>query len=535
MNMKPPRFVIGFFLFLLFSSTPLFAVETFTRWEHTLTSTESYQNPYRDVTLQVEYSGPDGAGFKGYGFWDGGDAFKIRCMFSKAGTWTWKTICSNQDDTGLHQQSGRIEVTPYQGDNPLYRRGYLKVSENRRYLEYGDGTPFLWIGDTAWAAPMHASMEEWREYVRDRAAKHFSVVQIFCSTTTWTGSPVNHNGHPPFNGENLEQWNPAYWRDYEEMVQFANGQGLTVTIVGLMEPDKRYPEIADAAVFARNLAARLMGNFVIFSPSFDSRFMELGRRIGETVRDAAPFHLITQHTGTDLKAAQSYYDDAYLDFCGLQSGAGWGSNPISPETAARTAVTWTLDLYRRDPCKPVVDLEARYDSGFNQSQLPRMPRSCGYWTLLSGAKGYTYGCAGVWFWGKPIEGNDPQADASWSLQEGIAQPSSIQMKIMADFFNGIDWWTLEPAHDLIVNQSDVWTKHIVLACSADGSLAVAYLPDNDKIVIKPQGLASEMDRRWVNPETGESIEAGAPGAERDEWTFARPAGWHDALLLLKAK
>ena len=53
----------------------------------------------------------------------------------------------------------RVEVSPYEGNNPLYRRGFLRVSENRRYLVYGDGTPFLWIGDTAWGStvPSHGA------------------------------------------------------------------------------------------------------------------------------------------------------------------------------------------------------------------------------------------------------------------------------------------------------------------------------------------------------------------------------------------
>jgi hypothetical protein len=43
-----------------------------------------------------------------------------------------------------------------------------------------------------------------------------------------------------------------------------------VLLVGLMEPVSRYPESSKACRFAQNIIARLFGNFVIFSPSFDS-------------------------------------------------------------------------------------------------------------------------------------------------------------------------------------------------------------------------------------------------------------------------
>ncbi len=35
--------------------------------------------------------------------------------------------------------------------NPAWEQhGKLKVSENRHRIQHDDGTPFLWIGDTAW-------------------------------------------------------------------------------------------------------------------------------------------------------------------------------------------------------------------------------------------------------------------------------------------------------------------------------------------------------------------------------------------------
>ncbi len=46
---------------------------------------------------------------------------------------------------GLHSSEARLSYAPCRGDNVLYRRGFLKVSQNGRYLTHGDGSPFLWI------------------------------------------------------------------------------------------------------------------------------------------------------------------------------------------------------------------------------------------------------------------------------------------------------------------------------------------------------------------------------------------------------
>ena len=135
------------------------------RWEHTLTSARQYENPYADVTLRVRYTGPDGRALNAYGFWDGGKVFRIRCSFPAPGDWQWETECSDASNAGLHGQRGAVEVVPYRGENLLYRRGFLKVSQDRRYLTYGDGTPFLWMGDTAWAGPVRASDDEWNAYL----------------------------------------------------------------------------------------------------------------------------------------------------------------------------------------------------------------------------------------------------------------------------------------------------------------------------------------------------------------------------------
>jgi hypothetical protein len=505
------------------------AVPVWTRWEQILTSSREYENPFADVTVAVEYRGPDGASLSTFGFWDGGATFKIRAMFSTPGRWTWRTTCSDPTNAGLHGRTGIVQVVDYHGNNPLYRKGYLRVEPGHRYLTYADGTPFLWIGDTAWSAPMNASFEQWQTYVRDRRDKHFTMLQIFCASA-WAGTK-DVLGNAPFLGEGLAQWNPAYWQEYEKKVQYANEQGLVVLVVGLMEPVKRYPDAASAQHFARNLAARLLGNFVIFSPSFDSKYMELADSVAAAVRRAAPHHLLTQHPSSN-QDAKVYHGQSILDFTSLQSGAGWGSNPLSAATASRTAIEGTAQLNRLEPAKPIINLEARYDSAFNQGQLPRLPRSCGYLTILSGAAGYTYGCAGLWNWGQTSVGKDPQA-SPWSWERGLHQPSSVEMKHMAEFFGGIEWWRLEPCPELIRNQPKDWTRRMVMGKTAKGDLAVAYLPDDPSITIDMKAFPSSMQARWHNPKTSERLH-GAPIFNSGDSTVSRPAGWGDALLVLSA-
>ncbi len=190
-----------FHLCLWHAAQPTFAVETWSRWEQSLTSSKAYGNPYREVTLKVSYHGPDQQQITGVGFWDGGNTFKIRTMFPVPGHWKWETSCSDTENGGLHSQSGSVEVVRCSGDNSLYTHGYLKLAANHRHLAYADDTPFLWIGDTAWATPMNTPWDDWQTYVRDRVAKKFTVLQVFCASD-WAGTN-DWKANPPFVGEGL--------------------------------------------------------------------------------------------------------------------------------------------------------------------------------------------------------------------------------------------------------------------------------------------------------------------------------------------
>ena len=224
------------------------AVSTWTRWEQSFTSEKAYANPATDARLKVSYRGPGGQTITGLGFWDWNNTFRIRCLFPTPGRWTWQTTCADANDTGLHNRGGSVDVVPYSGSNPLYQHGDLRVAESRRSLTHADGTPFLWIGDTPWSAPMNARLEDWQTYLGDRRDKGFTVLQVFCASD-WAGTK-DVGGHSPFLSAGLDRPNPAYWQQYEQKVQLANEQGLVVLVVGLMEPVKRYPDAASAQAFS---------------------------------------------------------------------------------------------------------------------------------------------------------------------------------------------------------------------------------------------------------------------------------------------
>ncbi len=513
------------------------ATHTWQRWEKALSSTRPYANPYADVTLRVTYTGPGGRTVRTYGFWDGGDTFRIRCAFSASGAWRWETECSDPLNEGLHHQQGSVEVLPYAGGNTLYQHGFLKVSENRRHLAFDDGTPFLWIGDTAWAAPHKSSLEEWEEYLATRASQHFTLLQIGCAPQ-WAGER-NREGQRPFSDKTLAQWEPTYWQSFERKVQLANEKGFVVLLVGLMEPVARYPESGKACLFARNIIARLFGNAVIFSPSFDSEFMPLANEVGRAARDATSLHLITQHPGTPWNQpvptiSDKYYDEFYLDIAAVQTGHNGGHL----DWCARNAIDWNLHLYRHQPPKPVINIEAMYDAQGANGWRALDARSLGWRSWLSGAMGYTYGAGdmppkvpqgsgGIWFWV-----TEPEKYDYW--KKALRWESALQMGYLHDFLAAIPWWSLEPAHGLIRNQPEGVTRRRVLARSPAGDLAVAYLPDNDAIQIESSSFSASLQARWFDPVSGHSTTVAGLIENKGEIRLSPPGKGDWVLLLQKA-
>ena len=82
------------------------SVHTWDKVEITLTAEKTYDNPYTKVEVWVDLQGPQFSK-RCYGFWDGGNTFKVRVLATKPGTWHW-TSHSNQDDPGLNGKEGIV-------------------------------------------------------------------------------------------------------------------------------------------------------------------------------------------------------------------------------------------------------------------------------------------------------------------------------------------------------------------------------------------------------------------------------------------
>jgi len=190
-----PRFCA----FLLAVSALAAPVHVWEKQELTFTAVRTDSNPYTDITVWVDLTGPN-FHKRVYAFWDGGQTFRVRVLATAPGTWTWRSGAAPAD-AGLAGKTGSFTAVSWSEDekraNPL-RRGFLRPTANHHALEQADGTPFFVVGDTWWA--LGTNRYRWyddaterplgpdagfKDYVRYRKAQGYNWVNMIAAFPNW--------------------------------------------------------------------------------------------------------------------------------------------------------------------------------------------------------------------------------------------------------------------------------------------------------------------------------------------------------------
>lgn len=111
----------------------------------------------------------------------------------------------------------------------------LKVSENDRYLTNPDGSSFLWIGDTAWELFHKLDREEATEYLKNRKAKGFTLIQAVVLAENEGLRTPNPYGEVPFVNFDPTKHNEAYFQHVDFIVNKAEDLGLFIGMLPTWE------------------------------------------------------------------------------------------------------------------------------------------------------------------------------------------------------------------------------------------------------------------------------------------------------------
>jgi hypothetical protein len=388
----------------------------------------------------------------------------------------------------------------------------LRVSENHRYLEYGDGTPFFYLGDTAWELFHRLNREEADRYLSNRAAKGFTVIQAVVLAELNGLDDPNPYGHTPLIDRDPAKPNDAYFQHVDYVVNKARELGL---FIGMLPTWGKYwktgsgiftPE--NARVYGRFLGRRYKNAPIIWvlggdhNPD-DERERAIIEAMARGVKEGdGGSHLITFHPRGPGLSSDYFHKAEWLDFNMYQSShaARDHDNGVFAEND-----------YRLKPAKPTLDGEPRYEMlavGFYVTNAARNVRfddydvrQAAYWSLLAGACGHTYGHSSIWQMWQP--GRQPVLWASVPWYESLDHPGSFQMGHIRRLFESRPFTKLVPDQSIIMNGPDTGPAKVRAALASDGSFAFIYSPRGEPFMVRVNAIrASRIRGTWFDPRYG---------------------------------
>lgn len=413
----------------------------------------------------------------------------------------------------------------------------LKVSGNQRFFVTEDGAPFFWLGDTAWELFHRLTREEADDYLRDRAAKGFNVIQAVALAELDGLRIPNAYGKLPLHGLDPERPNEAYFAHVDWVIARANALGLRVALLPTWGDkwNRRWgigPEVftsENAGSFGEWLGRRYREAAVVWVAGGDRgpdhethvtviREMALGLRRGD-----GGAHLITMHPWGGHGSAQWFHGADWLDFNVRQNGheAHWNRYGKIKED------------YDRVPARPVFDMEPLYeDHPINASadtqgySTAADVRRTFYWSVFYGGCGYTYGHHSIWqFW---AAGREPINKPAMFWREALGQAGAAQMIHGRRLMESRPMAGRIPDDDVIVPAASLpWVPgagvyRFAATRDADGRYAMVYAPAGRAFGVRMERVAGPRVRAWwFDPRTGDATAAGE-FANEGERVFVSP-------------
>ena len=175
-----------------------------------LSSEKNCQSTNLDQHFPVSIVHADGTHLEGCGFIDRGSSPSFRFSPQKKGIWHWRVL---ENDYGINNQEGELIVTSARIGNRFLEHGAIEISKDQRYFTHQDGTPFFWLGESAWCTVQQSDEAGWEIYLSNRSALGFSAVQ-FNSLLNWEGTiPFQREPFPIVNGKpDLNQYSIDFFQ-----------------------------------------------------------------------------------------------------------------------------------------------------------------------------------------------------------------------------------------------------------------------------------------------------------------------------------
>jgi len=400
----------------------------------------------------------------------------------------------------------------------IWKHGELKVTTDGHDLEYKDGTPFFWLGDTAWELFHRLKLEEIKTYLDNRQKKGFNVIQVVAIPTMNGLKNPNVYGDLPLIDLNPATPNPNFFRLIDTVVQMAAAKNMVMAILPTwgdnVSSENPFFNTSTAYTYGKFLGSRykeypnivwvLGGDHSAYTESNDWR--PVWRAMAKGLREGAEKHvLISFHPGGIMwESALQVHHEEWLDFNMIQSGHSEVDQPVW-KTVERD--------YNLKPAKPVIDAEPAYEDHpihpwpvwdpangyFRDDEVRRQL----YRSVFSGAFGVTYGHHAIWQFYSPEYEKINYADRFW--YDALDRPAAFQAGFLRKLIESGHYYKRIPAQTLILAGQGEKSEYMTAFRDDKGRYIGIYLPVGKQITVNTSGISSRILKiAWFDPKRGKT-------------------------------
>ncbi|WP_114748479.1 glycoside hydrolase family 140 protein [Pleomorphovibrio marinus] len=415
-----------------------------------------------------------------------------------------------------------IQVTE---EKPIMPR--LQIAENQRYFVTEDGDPFFWLGDTGWLLFGKLDRSEGEQYLDDRREKGFNVIQVMMLHSVGVANAygdsalVNQDVAQPMVKAGNDPEDPAsydYWDHMEYLIKTAREKGLYMALVPIWGSNVRAGKVSveQARTYTQYITERFgkYENIIWLNggdvPGSDST--AVWNAIGQELRARNPNHLITFHPRGRTQSSDWFHEEEWLDFHMFQSGHRRYDQDDTEKNFGEDNWRYVEVDMALEPLKPTLDGEPSYEGIPQGLHDPEEPfwneddvRRYGYWSVLAGAAGYTYGHSALMQMYKETDDHSAYGNTTY-WNEALDAPGAHQMVHLKELILDYPFFDRVPDQSLIANQGE---RYDYLVASRGKDYVLIYTYTGRPIQVKMGAIEGEkVKARWFNPRNGEYTDIG---------------------------
>lgn len=404
----------------------------------------------------------------------------------------------------------------------------LKVTANGHFLEQKDGTPFFWLGDTAWELFHRLTLEEIIKYLDNRKAKGFNVIQAVVLAETDGLRVSNKYGDVPLINMDPTKPNEAYFKLIDTVVKLAAernmymallptwGDKVTLNYGGfgpvIFTKDNAYPYgkfLGERYKSATNVVWILGGDR---PPEHNCNdWKPVWGAIAKGLDDGAAKHIIkTFHPGGSIwESSPLLHKENWMDYNMIQSGHAALDVPVWKNIL----IDWSLQ-----PTKPTIDGEPCYED-HPINPWPTWDPARGYFrdyevrkqlyrSVFSGGFGVTYGHHSIWQFYNPTVEKINYPDRYW--YEALDRPGAYQAGYLRSLMESRPFNNRIPDNSVILEGQGEGAECIAAFRDSLNRYMMIYIPIGKTVKINISIIPSKKIKVWwFNPQNKTVIDLGS--------------------------